>query len=57
MQSNAKTVEEYLKELPVAWRLTRCEASFCESAKGYEECMSYGMIGYVVPHSIYPNPR
>lgn len=22
--------------------------------KGYEECMSYGMIGYVVPHSIYP---
>jgi hypothetical protein len=21
---------------------------------GYEECMSYGMIGYVVPHSIYP---
>jgi len=22
--------------------------------KGYQECMSYGMIGYVVPHSIYP---
>lgn len=22
---------------------------------GFEECMSYGMIGYVVPHSIYPN--
>ena len=22
--------------------------------KGFEECMSYGMIGYVVPHSIYP---
>lgn len=21
--------------------------------KGFEECMSYGMIGYVVPHSIY----
>lgn len=22
---------------------------------GFEECMNYGMIGYVVPHSIYPN--
>jgi uncharacterized protein YdhG (YjbR/CyaY superfamily) len=21
---------------------------------GFEECLSYGMIGYVVPHSIYP---
>ncbi len=23
--------------------------------KGFEECISYGMIGYCVPHSIYPN--
>ena len=23
--------------------------------KGYEECMNYGIIGYVVPHSLYPN--
>jgi len=22
--------------------------------QGFEECMNYGMIGYVVPHSIYP---
>jgi len=22
--------------------------------KGFEECMSYGMIGYVVPHKTYP---
>lgn len=22
---------------------------------GYEECMSYGMIGYVVPRSLYPD--
>jgi hypothetical protein len=21
---------------------------------GFEECMNYGMIGYVVPHSLYP---
>ena len=23
--------------------------------KGFEETMSYGMIGYVVPHSLYPS--
>lgn len=23
--------------------------------KGFEECMSYGMIGYVVPHKLYPS--
>jgi hypothetical protein len=23
--------------------------------KGFEEQISYGMLGYVVPHSIYPN--
>lgn len=23
--------------------------------KGFEECMSYGMIGYVVPHTLYPS--
>ncbi len=22
---------------------------------GFEECMSYGMIGYVVPHKLYPS--
>jgi uncharacterized protein YdhG (YjbR/CyaY superfamily) len=22
--------------------------------EGFEECISYGMIGYVVPHSLYP---
>jgi len=23
--------------------------------KGFEETMSYGMIGYVIPHSVYPD--
>lgn len=23
--------------------------------KGFEECMNYGMIGYVVPHKLYPD--
>jgi hypothetical protein len=57
MKSNAKSVEEYLKTL----RPDRREAInavrkviLANLPQGYEECMSYGMIGYVVPHSIYP---
>ena len=57
MQSSAKSVQEYLKELP-ADRRDAINAVrgviLANLPKGYEECMSYGMIGYVVPHSIYP---
>ena len=57
MQSNAKTVQAYLKELPVDRREAINAVRgviLANLPKGYEECMSYGMIGYVVPHSIYP---
>jgi hypothetical protein len=57
MQSNAKTVQEYLKELPADRRAAISAVRgviLANLPKGYEECMSYGMIGYVVPHSIYP---
>jgi len=57
MKSAAKTVDEYLnglapdrKEAISAVR----KVVLANLPKGYEECMSYGMIGYVVPHSIYP---
>ena len=57
MTSHAKTVEEYLSSLP-AERRTAISAvrDLIRSnlPKGYEECMQYGMIGYVVPHSLYP---
>ena len=57
MQSKAKTVQEYLQELPAdrreAINAVR-KVILANLSKGYEECMSYGMIGYVVPHSIYP---
>ncbi len=57
MPSNAHTVQEYLQELPAdrreAINAVR-KAILAHLPKGYEECMSYGMIGYVVPHSIYP---
>ena len=57
MQSSAKSVQEYLKELPADRREAINAVRgviLANLPKGYVECMSYGMIGYVVPHSIYP---
>ncbi|MFN4768469.1 MAG: DUF1801 domain-containing protein [Candidatus Kapaibacterium sp.] len=51
------TVEEYLQSLPQDRRdaLQQLRAVICEHLpEGFEECISYGMIGYVVPKSIYP---
>ncbi len=57
MQSNAKTVEAYLQEVPEERReaFFRLRGTILENLPdGFEEQMSYGMIGYVVPHRIYP---
>src|SRR5947208_15269860 len=57
MQSSAKTVQEYLKELPADRREAINAVRgviLANLPKGDEEGMGYGMIGYVVPHSIYP---
>jgi hypothetical protein len=58
MQSKAKNVPEYLEEIPEerknAFNKLR-NVILNNLPKGYEESMSYGMIGYVVPHSLYPN--
>jgi hypothetical protein len=52
------TVSDYLKNLPeerkVAFGQLR-QVILSNLPDGFEECMNYGMIGYVVPHSIYPN--
>lgn len=58
MQSKARTVEAYLKELPEDRRaaLEALRKVFRKNlGKGYEEGMQYGMIGYYVPHSVYPD--
>jgi hypothetical protein len=55
--SNAKTVEQYLQALPVDRRAAINavrEVILGSLPKGYEERITYGMIGYVVPHSLYP---
>jgi hypothetical protein len=57
MQSAAKTVTEYLAELPPERRaaISKVRAVIRKHLpKGYAEQMQYGMIGYVVPHKLYP---
>lgn len=57
MQSKAKTVDEYMVELPKerfdAINLLR-DTILKNIPIGFVEEMNYGMIGYVVPHSLYP---
>jgi uncharacterized protein YdhG (YjbR/CyaY superfamily) len=57
MEYEADTPEAYLNQLPEARRepMRRLRHSILENLpEGFEETMSYGMIGYVVPHSRYP---
>ena len=57
MQSQSKTVKEYLRELPEDRRtaISAVRQIILENLQpGFEEGMQYGMIGYFVPHSIYP---
>ncbi len=58
MKYKASTVEEYLEQIPE----NRKEAMHklrnvirTNLPDGFEEGITYGMIGYYVPHSIYPN--
>lgn len=51
------TVEEYIQSVTPEKKETLLkirEVILKNMPKGYEECMSYGMLSYVVPHSIYP---
>lgn len=58
MISKAVTVDEYINELPEERQeamLKLRQILKSNLPKGFEEQMAYGMITYVVPHSIYPN--
>ncbi|PCE63240.1 DUF1801 domain-containing protein [Sediminicola luteus] len=57
MTIDAKTVAEYLEKVPKDKReaVTRLRNTVLQNLpKGFEECISYKMIGYVVPHTTYP---
>ena len=57
MQSTASTVAEYMEQLPPERMeiMKKLRAAIKKNIpKGFQETMSYGMIGYVVPHKLYP---
>jgi hypothetical protein len=57
MQSTANTPDEYVASLPPDRKeaISKLrEAILKNLPAGFEETMSYGMLGYVVPHSLYP---
>lgn len=58
MQSKSTTVAAYMQEIPeerqaVMEALRKTIKKHLP--KGFQEQMSYGMIGYVVPHALYPS--
>lgn len=58
MTSTAKTPEEYLESIPDERKpaMNQLRQTILDNLPdGFHEQITYGMIGYVVPHSIYPN--
>lgn len=58
MQSKATTPNQYFEELPEERKgpMQKLRKAILDNLpEGFEECMNYGMIGYVVPHSLYPD--
>ena len=57
MQSQATTPDQYIAELPEDRRkiMQKLRETVQKNLpQGFEETVQYGMISYVVPHSIYP---
>lgn len=57
MQSTATTPDQYFANVPEERKeaMTKLRKEIKKNLpKGFKEEMSYGMVGYVVPHSIYP---
>lgn len=58
MSTKATTVKEYIDQLPEDRKsaIKKLRTIIKKNLpNGYKECINYGMIGYVVPHSIYPD--
>lgn len=57
MQSKATTPEAYISELPEERQsiISKLRQVILDNLPdGFQEQMSYGMLGYVVPHTLYP---
>lgn len=58
MQSTSTSIDVYLEEISAEKKdsFAKLRENILENIpNGFVEQMSYGMIGYVVPHSIYPS--
>ena len=58
MQLKATSPKQYLEELPEDRKtpVSKLRQQILDNLpKGIEEAMNYGMLGYVVPHSVYPD--
>ena len=58
MKIEANSPDEYVEKVPEERRpsFERLRQTVLDHLPaGFEEVMSYGMIGYVVPHSMYPD--
>lgn len=58
MTSKVTTINQYLEALPEDRKdiITKIYTTIKKNLpKGFEACISYGMIGFVVPKSTYPN--
>ena len=58
MQYTANTPEEYIDQIPEERKAPMRELRKIirkNLPEGFEETISYGMIGYVVPHSTFPD--
>ncbi|NTW72904.1 MAG: DUF1801 domain-containing protein [Eubacteriaceae bacterium] len=57
MNYEANSPEEYVQQLPEGRKeaIKRLRQTIKDNLPpGFEEIMSYGMISYVIPHSVYP---
>lgn len=58
MQYQATTADDYVSQIPEDRKPvfeTLRQTILNNLPKGFEEGIQYGMIGYVVPHSVYPD--
>lgn len=58
MSTKPTTIKDYLAMVPAEREaaFTKLRKTILDNLpKGFAEEMSYGMIGYVVPHALYPN--
>ncbi len=58
MQYDAKSVDDYIHQIPKERKdpISKLRRVILENLpKGFEEGINYKMIGYYVPHSLYPD--